>query len=380
MNRQRLFAGACAGMFLFGAVVALLGTLFGLPEMRARLGVNFAQQGQLFSIMSVGLLIATALSGPIMDRFGHKTVLVSSSLLSSVGLIAVGMSRSVFTAALSVFLLGFGAAGLNTAPNAVVSDLYPEERGRRLNLVGVFFGVGALFVPLLKAAAFEWLSIGGLIAVMVAMSAACGVLYLSARFPPPHAGAGVRLTELLKAAAYPGVIVFALLLLAQAGNEATLSGWTTTYIGERGWPARTATAILAGYWTAVIVGRTFFSRVSGSFEKKWIVTVSGFVATVACAALMASPSLVALTAAVLVASFAFSGIYPTTLAMVGDRYPKYAGTVFGFVFTVAGLGNMIAPAIVGFLSQAYSVSVGMVVPLIGSAIVTGIAALIRRKA
>ena len=41
--------------------------------------------------------------------------------------------------------------------------------------------------------------------------------------------------------------------------------------------------------------------------------------------------------------------------MVGDRYHQYAGTVFGFVFTIGGLGGMIAPAIVGHVSQAYGV-------------------------
>jgi fucose permease len=249
-----------------------------------------------------------------------------------------------------------------------------------LNLLGMFFGAGALFVPLVKVLVFDALSIGGLIGVMVALASACALAYGMVRFPPPREPAGVPLAELLKAATYPGVMVFALLLLVETGNEATLSGWITTYIGHMGWPARTATAILAGYWTAAIAGRAMFAALSRSVEKKWLVAACGVGTMGGCGLLMASQSLVWLTAAAIVTSVAISGIFPTTLAMVGDRYQRHAGTVFGLVFTISGLGGMISPVILGHLSQAHGVRVGMIVPLAGAGLVAVIAASIRPKA
>jgi MFS family permease len=380
VNRRRLFAAACAGLFLFGTTIALLGTLFGLPEMRERLGIDLAQQGELFSVLFVGMLVATAVAGPLIDRFGHQATLTASSLLAAVGLTGLSLSGTFEAAAWSVVVLGLGGGGLNTATNAVVSELYPEDRGRMLNLLGMFFGAGALFVPLVKVLVFGVLSIGGLIGVIVALAAACTFIYGIVRFPPAREAAGVPASELLKAAAYPGVIVFALLLLVETGNESTLSGWITTYIGYMGWPARAATGVLAGYWVAVIVGRALFARLSQSVEKKWIVVGCGAGTMGGCALLMGSQSIEWLTVAALTTSVAMSGVFPTTLAMVGDRYHRYVGTVFGVVFTISGLGGMISPAILGHLSQAYGVRVGMVAPLFGAAIVTVIAASIRRKA
>ena len=58
-QRAMLFAAACAGMFIFGVVLALLGTLFGLPAMRERLGVNLAQQGDLFLLLYAGVCFST---------------------------------------------------------------------------------------------------------------------------------------------------------------------------------------------------------------------------------------------------------------------------------------------------------------------------------
>jgi len=380
VNRRRLFAAACAGLFFFGAIIALLGTLFGLPGMRERLGIDLAQQGELFSMLFVGIIIATAVAGPMIDRFGHQVTLTASSLLAAAGLTGLSLSGSFPAAALSIAVIGLGGGGLNTATNVVVSELYPEDRGRMLNLLGMFFGAGALFVPLVKVLVFGALSIGGLIGVMVALGAACTFTYGVARFPPAREPAGVPLAELLKAATYPGVMTFAVLLLVQTGTESTLSGWITTYIGYMGWPARAATGILAGYWAAVIAGRALFARVSQSVEKKWIVVGCGVGMMGGCGLLMGSRSIGWLAAAALLTSVATSGVFQTTLAMVGDRYHRHVGTVFGVIFAISGLGGMITPVILGHVSQAYGVRTGMAVPLVGAAIVAVTAASIRRRA
>jgi len=374
VNRRRLFAGACAGLFVFGATIALLGTLFGLPEMRERLSIDLAKQGQLFGLLFVGMLAATAVVGPLIDRVGHKTVLTLSSALAAFGLAGLAWAGDFRAAAAALIVLGFGSAGLNTATNAVVSELYPEDRGRMMNLLGIFFGVGALFVPLLKVAIFSVLSISGLIGVMFAVAAACGATYATMSFPPPREATAPSLAEMLRTVTYPGVFVFALLLLIQTGNESTMSGWITTYIGEMGWPARAATGVLAGYWAAVIVGRLLFASLSSLVDKKWIVVGCGVGAMSGCGLLMGSRSIAWLAAAALITAVALSGVFPTTLAMVGDRYRRYAGTVFGLVFTISGLGGMVAPPVVGYLSEAHSVRVGMLVPLVGAGVVAVIAA------
>jgi len=76
-----MFLAACAGIFLFGIVLALLGTLFGLPEVRARLRVNLGQQGDLFLILYFGVFLSSLVAGPLIDRMGNKLVLMVSALL-----------------------------------------------------------------------------------------------------------------------------------------------------------------------------------------------------------------------------------------------------------------------------------------------------------
>src|SRR5438874_1056284 len=176
-QRVWLFAGACAGMFIFGLVLALLGTLFGLPAMRVRLGVNLAQQGDLFLLLYVGVCVATVAVGPLIDRFGNKLVLLISSILVPLALVEFAVARSMLSAAAASMVLGLGGGGLNTSCNVLTSEIYEGNRGPMLNLLGLFYGIGALFIPLLSASMTTLLPTSELLLCAAALPAICAVAY-----------------------------------------------------------------------------------------------------------------------------------------------------------------------------------------------------------
>lgn len=55
-SRERLFAAACGGIFLVAIALALLGATLGMPEVRTRLNLSVAQQGELIFLLYFGLL------------------------------------------------------------------------------------------------------------------------------------------------------------------------------------------------------------------------------------------------------------------------------------------------------------------------------------
>jgi fucose permease len=380
LSRRWLFMAACVGMTTFGMLIALLGTLFGLPELRMRLGIDLAQQGDLFGILSFGMLVASLVSGPALDRFGVKPVLVSASAMVTSALSAFAVARGFGAASAAAAMLGLGGAWLNIATNALVSDVYPEERGRMLNLLGVFFGIGALFVPALVAIGFDRLSVSGTMAVCAGVAGACLAICAILRFPPAHEKASFSFGEMLRTARYPGVWLFALLLFLQAGNETTLSGWTSTYIGSVGWSPFTATLILLGYWVMAILGRTISAGAQARLGKARLVLLSSTASIAGCVILMLAASWLPLLAAgAWLTAFAFASIWPTTLAMAGDRYQRFAGTVFGFLFSAGSVGNVVFPLAVGHISQAANVRLGLLVPLAGAVGVSVCAAVLSRR-
>jgi fucose permease len=78
-------------MLVFGIVFAVLGTVFGLPEMRARLQINFAQQGNIFLLLYLGIFCASLIVGPLIDQWGNRAnLLVSSAIVAGAMLIFAG--------------------------------------------------------------------------------------------------------------------------------------------------------------------------------------------------------------------------------------------------------------------------------------------------
>jgi fucose permease len=98
-----------------------------------------------------------------------------------------------------------------------------------------------------------------------------------------------------------------------------------------------------------------------------------------CAILLGGRSVALLAAAVFFTGFAFSAIYPTTLAMIGDRYQRFAGTVFGVLFAIGLAGGAVFPWAVGHISQAHTVRTGMVLPLAGACAVAATVIVIKHR-
>jgi MFS transporter, FHS family, glucose/mannose:H+ symporter len=365
-------------MFVFGVVLALLGTLFGLPQMRARMGVGLSQQGDLFFLLFFGVCVTTLAAGPLMDRWGSKLVLVWSMLLVATGLAGFAIVRSMGTAALAALLTGFGGGGLNTSSNALVSEVYAHNRGPMLNLLGMFYATGGLFVPVLVASMSANVSTAGLLLVTAALPLFAAGVYSTLGFPPPREAHGISRSEVVQVARYPGLALFACILFVEAGNEAALGGWASTYLGALGVSARTATWVLAGFWAALIVGRLLAFKIVFHLPKESLVLSSAAASAASCILLVTArtPGLTAV--AVVLAAFAFASIYPTVIAMAGDRYSKYAGTMFGLLFAVGLAGGGVFPWGVGQVSQAINLRAGMLVLLGGTFATTMLAAMIRR--
>ncbi len=364
-------------MFVFGIVLALLGTLFGLPEMRARLDVNLAREGDLFLLLYFGVLVATMIAGPLVDRIGNKLVLLVSALLVTLALGGFAAAHGFATAAVCAVILGLGGGGLNISANVLASDLYGEERGPMLNILGMFYGIGALAIPLLAASITAVLNVRQLLILAAALAALLTVAYSLLRFPPTSEPQGFSARELAQVASYPGVLLLAFLLFFESGNEAAIGGWTSSYVGSVGADARTATWVLAGFWAALMVGRLLAARLLRSIGKVQLVFSSGVGSVAGCAVLLLAPSLAGMAAGVAMLGLSFAAVYPTTLAIAGDRYQRFAGTVFGLLFSIGLAGGMVFPWAMGHLAERLGLRPVMWLPLGSATMICVLAAIIR---
>jgi len=367
-----LFVSACAGILVFGVVLAILGTVFGLPAMRSRLNVTLAQQGTILLVLYLGIFVGSLVVGPLIDHLGNKANLLASSLIVALAMVFFARAQSFGTASIAAILLGVGGGGLNTCTNVLVSDLYAAQRGPMLNLLGIFFGVGAISIPLMAANIEGRFTIPQLFLFCAVLAVICAIWYAMISFPPANTKQAFSWRELLVVAKYQGVLVLAFILFCESGNEACIAGWTSTYAGVIGYSPRLATLILAAYWAALMLSRMLAAPVLRGIGKSQLVLGVALLSLGGVAVLLSARSPILLFVGTALIGLSYGPIFPTTLAIAGDRYTQRAGTVFGLLFSIALLGGMTFPWAVGQVSQEIGVRSGMVVPAMGAIGIIGL--------
>lgn len=362
----RLQASAFAGIFVFGIVMAVLGAI--LPSLFERLRIDKAEAGGLFLLMNFAMLIVSFFFGPVVDRFGFKYFLAASALLValSFGLLAVAPTYGLIV--LAVVVLGLGGGGLNGGTNALINDLHPGGQGSALNLLGIFFGFGALTIPFLIGTLLAGI---GLVRILF-LAAAAGLvpllMFLTLRFPEAKQPQGFPIRKAKLIAGDPLLWICAFILFFQSGNEFTAGGWISTYLQEgHGLTGAAASFVLAGYWGAIMAGRFAASRIVGRTGNHPLVLGSALLSLAAAGLLVAAPSGVWAAAGALLLGFGFAAIYPTTLATAGERFASISGTAFSILFTVALSGGMLGPWLAGLIAKSSSLRRGLLLPVVNCA-------------
>jgi FHS family glucose/mannose:H+ symporter-like MFS transporter len=363
---RSLMASACAGIFVFGIVMAILGAI--LPSLFSRIQFSKSEAGNLFFYMNLAMLAMSVFFGPVVDRFGYKVFLLICSLLVAASLVLFNLASTYSFLILAAVLIGLGGGGLNGGTNALTSDIYPERRSAAL--LGIFFGFGAVAVPFLIGALLGTIGLQAILAVATVLSLIPFALFLALRFPAAKQAQGFPLRQAARIIGHPLLWLCGFLLFFESGNEFTVGGWTSTYLNEyfRLSPTQAA-LVLAGFWAAIMAGRLIVTRLVRFIRNEILVLGSAVVALSAAVIMAASPSggLAALGAVLI--GLGFAAIYPTTLAIVGEAFPALSGTAFSVVFVIGLAGGMTAPWLTGKVAAASSLRQGFYIPVVCSAMI-----------
>jgi DHA1 family tetracycline resistance protein-like MFS transporter len=227
------------------------------------------QIGLLFAAYPLCQLVAGPMLGRLSDRYGRRPLLVFSQAGTALSFLILGLSRN-FTVMLLARMLDGASGGNILVAQAYVADVTsPENRAKGMGLIGMAFGLGFVFGPLLGGlllglpVAEGWrLRLPFLVAAGFSTLAWVMVLL---RLPESRSGqTEVRETArvlswrgLSDTAQLPGIGQLVLLgflsVLAFAALESTLS----LFLERRmNWNARTASFVFAGlgFLSALVQG------------------------------------------------------------------------------------------------------------------------------
>jgi fucose permease len=359
IRRASLIATVNACMFVFGVALLLMGSL--LPTLQ----LSDTRAGSLGSFPLVGILIATALVGPVLDKIGAKIALAVALALFASALALLPSLTSYAGIAIAAFVYGLGAGVLNAATNMLVSSLSAHGRSAALNLLGFSFSLGALAVPLLMSLTKGRFSSAAVLYALAITSAVVLAFVLMQQFPAP-AHSSTPLKKLLKVLHQPVVWLFGALLFFESGNENCMFVWAGKVAHDLlHTSAQRADLVLLGLSAALGVGRllaVLWLRWIGN--RNTVLLSAGIVAVGAIVVLVFAGIGGVMTGFCLI-GFGVSAIFPTILGMAGDRFPRETGTVFGAIITVGLIGGVAGPMLGGW-AAIYNPARVLIVPIVAA--------------
>jgi fucose permease len=343
-----LILAAVVAIFVYGMIAAMLGTI--LPDLSGRFQLSPRQNGTIALAQALGLMVASLGVGPLLDDFGKKAGLILGLALIAVVLFALPRSAGYRSIVLLLFLLGMGGGIVVTGANALTSDVGEAHRGIALNLVNIFFGLGGLATPFISANLFRrnWVrlcyTVAGLTVVTLAIQAV-------AHMPPPTGAGRFIFADAGPVLGRPILFLLGFLLFLYVGCEVGIWNWLVRHLIAQGIPESRALNILSlGFALGLLLGRVGASLV--------LIRAAPVTITLAASVAMAVTTFLLLrtnnptSAAVLVflAGLSMAPVFPTTLAIVGDAFPRMTGTAIGIVITCGWAGLAVSSHIIGAIA------------------------------
>lgn len=130
----------------FGILIPILPT-FASKE----LGISDFGIGIIVAIFSFMQFLFNPILGKLSDRVGRKPLITITLLITSISYIIFSFATSFSVLIFSRALAGIGGSNIGVA-QAYIADITPlEERAKGMGVIGVAFGLGFVFGPLIGA-------------------------------------------------------------------------------------------------------------------------------------------------------------------------------------------------------------------------------------
>lgn len=342
-STSKVFAAACAGMAFFGV------TMLSLAPILGPLNENVQGANALPSTMSIGIILGTILFGPVVDKFGYKWLLIIASVMALAGIQGLAHFQDIAFLHTSIAMLGFGGGILNGLTNALVSDIYDDDkRGGRLGILGACYCLGALLWTLLNYFIPDYrLPLNTMSVIMLL----CILFFCFIAFPQAKEQESVSFQKTLGLLKYPALVMFAVVLFFQSGFEGVSGSFTISYL-DKYCQIDNATATLSMTWFTIgmLAGRLPLGYITkhlkdlGTLYLYLLTALTGVVLFY-----LYGNNVNMVYVAMTLIGFGVGATFPVVLNYIGSTFRTQSGTAFSIALFIALCGQSIMNRLTGWV-------------------------------
>jgi MFS family permease len=329
------------------------------------LGANRFQVGALFSVATLAAALLSMPSGVLIDRFGTRTLIMFSILISAGSQLAMAAATSVAPLYLWQIVGGLGAGAQQAALFSAVTALVPSGRlGRAMGWLTFSMQAGFFIGPSIAGLLLQWINLRTDIAVTTAMLllAIPGALVASSA---PQSDRGLALMEPLRALVRQRSFTPVVIGLVSATLVWGTVGAFLPIFGKEslGLPSAQIGLLLAIQAVANGLARLPGGRLVDRAKHRWpIVFVGVMVFSVATIVLGHLSGFWAPVILLVLATPFIATVYVSIGVVFGDlSAASTRGVTMGAYGTVLFLGLAAGPLVFGPIVQSYGYAAGFTV-------------------
>ena len=351
-----------AGLFLLNFMARfILAPL--MPFLEQEIHITHAQAGSLFLVTSAGFAVTQFASGFVSSRLTHRKALILSILTVGIALLGLGFMRSLAGIRLALTVLGL-AAGLHipSALAAITAMVRRQDWGKAMGLHSSAPTLGLVLGPLMAAALMGFLSWRMLIILLGVFTLILGSAFLAFGKCGDFPGDAPKPAALKQIIRLPSFwLVILLLIMAVGGSVGLFTVMPLYLIAERDMDSTSANTFLGfaqiSGFVAALGGGWFADRV-GPKRAMAVLIAAGGVANIFLGISSDRWLLIFLFIQPVLTGALFPGLFAALSRIVAPNLRSVVASVAVPIAFFVGAG--LFPALLGYLGQDYSFSLGLV--------------------
>ena len=340
---------------------SLLGS--GWPKMQVVFGVPSSYAGYISMTICFMTIISALLSPRMINRFHTKWIVISSIVLTILGLAGFSISHRYEMLFIFAIPYGLGAGAIDASVNHYVASNYS---GSVMNFLHCFYGVGAMISPYIMSLALKYAKWNeGYLWTAFVQTAILAIVIISLPLwkgneseaeEDRQESAGIR--ESIKV---PGVLLTLIAFFAYCSGEATCFLWTPSYFAgtKSGLSDERIAAFGALIFGGLMLGRLISGFVSNIFGDKKLIRL-GIILEFVGIFMLFIPTQNYLVAAIgfVIIGTGMGPVYPAIQHMAPTNFGKrYSAAVIGLQMAFAYTGSTFMPMVFGVLQQHIGIGI-----------------------
>lgn len=357
--------------FANGMVLAIWAT--NIPGLKHALALTDQQLGIALSAFAAGTMLTLYLAGALVTRIGSRNTLVLGGLLVALVVPLCALADSALGLATAVFLLGVGNSVADVAMNTHGTLIEARRNRPLMSSFHAVFSIGGLagasaVATLLSdtLGAAQCLGIAGLLMAAVTLLAARALGDLRPE-------AAVR-TASPSGFVWPNraLLCIAALCFLALFIERTVIDWSALYLTDVSLASSNTAAFAFGAFSlAMALGRLSGGYLIRHFGSNQVLSASGALGALGLAMVIARPQAVSAIAGFILVGIGLANMIPMLYTQASRAIPGAPGLGLAMNGTLAYTGFLIAPPVIGLLSDALGLKLAMLLPLLAFVLLMG---------